>query len=79
MPYPFPSDVQQMVEARLSSGQYENEDDVLRDALRALTEVDDDLAAVREAIDEWRSGDEGTPLTEAFDEIRNANGTERTT
>lgn len=70
MPYPFPSDVQQLVESHLASGRYSTEDDVLRDALRALADEEDDLVAVREAIDEWRAGDEGTPLTEAFDQVR---------
>ena len=76
MSYSFPPDVQHLVQARLSSGQYQSEDDVLRDALRALTEEDEDLAAVREAIDQWRAGDDGTPLAEAFDEIRRAINTE---
>ena len=72
MSYSFPPDVQQMVESHISSGHYQNEDEVLRDALRALTEEDEDVAAVRAAIDLWRAGDEGTPLAEAFEEIRSA-------
>jgi putative addiction module CopG family antidote len=70
MSYSFPPDVQQLIAARLSSGQYGSEDDVLRDALRALSEEDEDLAAVREAVAEWRAGDQGRPLAESFDEIR---------
>ena len=70
MPYSLPPDIEQMVKARLLSGQYENEEDVLRDALRAMAEADEDLAAVREAINEWRAGDAGTPLAAAFNEIR---------
>ncbi len=70
MNYPFPRDVQQLVEAHLTSGHYTNEDDVLRDALRALQEENEDLAAVKEAISEWRAGDEGIPLEDAFKRVR---------
>ena len=66
----LPPDVRRMVEAKLASGRYQNEEEVLREALRALTEQDEDLDAVREAVAEWKSGDAGTPLTEAFQEIR---------
>lgn len=36
MPYSFPTDVKQIIDAHLASGRYATEDDVLRDALRAL-------------------------------------------
>jgi putative addiction module CopG family antidote len=70
MSYPFPPDLQKLLDARLASGHYSSDDDVLRDALRALNEEDEDLVAVRQAIDEWRAGDPGIPLAQAFDEIR---------
>jgi putative addiction module CopG family antidote len=70
MPYPFPSDVQRMLDVWLSSGQYATEDDVLREALRALNEEHEDLEAVREAVAEWRAGDAGIPVADAFDEVR---------
>lgn len=77
MQYAFPPDLQKLVEAQLATGIYSSEDDLLREALRALTEEDEDLAAVREAIAEWRAGDPGMPLNEAFDEIRrNVHGSE---
>ena len=74
MSYLFPLDVQKFVAARLATGQYASEDEVLREAFRALKDEDADLAAVREALAEWRAGDSGTPLAEAFDEIRRAGG-----
>jgi putative addiction module CopG family antidote len=70
MSYAFPPDLQRLIDSRMSSGQYHSADDLLRDALRALGEENEDLTAVREAIAEWRAGDAGTPLAEAFDEIR---------
>lgn len=42
----------------------------LRDLLRALDQEGEDLQAVQAAVTEWRAGDEGLPLKEAFDEIR---------
>jgi putative addiction module CopG family antidote len=70
MSYQFPPDLQQLVAAHLSSGRYESEDDLLREALHALAEEQEDLAAVREAVAEWRAGDPGVPLDEAFSRVR---------
>ena len=36
----FPHDLQQRVQARLSEGTYESEDELLRDAMNALDELD---------------------------------------
>ena len=76
MSYPFPSDLQQMVNSQLASGRYATEDEVLRDALRALEEEIEDLTAVREAIAAWRAGDDGVPMDEAFERIRRGNAAE---
>ncbi|MCY2995339.1 MAG: type II toxin-antitoxin system ParD family antitoxin [Planctomycetota bacterium] len=70
MTYQFPSDVQQLVSERMASGKYTSEDEVLRDALQSLAEEEQDLEAVHEAVAEWRAGDAGLPLDEAFDSIR---------
>jgi Arc/MetJ-type ribon-helix-helix transcriptional regulator len=40
MHYQFPHDLQQRVTARLSDGTYKSEDDLLRDAMNALDELD---------------------------------------
>ena len=71
MGYQFPADIQERIGARMASGEYRTEDDLLRDALLALDDRQEDLAAVREAIDDWRAGDEGVPLDDAFDSLRN--------
>ncbi|MEW4531203.1 MAG: type II toxin-antitoxin system ParD family antitoxin [Maioricimonas sp. JB045] len=71
MPNPIPSDVQKSIDAQLASGRYSTSGEVLRAALRALEEEEEDLVAVRAAVDEWRAGDEGKPLAEVFDQIRN--------
>ena len=70
MGFAFPSDVQQLIAGRMATGGYATEEDVLRDALRALAEEEEDLVAVREAVAEFRAGDPGLPLDEAFDMVR---------
>lgn len=69
MSYAFPPDLQRLVASRLATGRYQSEDDVLRDALRALSEEDEDRESIRQAIEEWRAGDMGISLDEAFREI----------
>ena len=70
MPYHFPPDVEKLVADRMASGNYETEDDVLRDALQALAEEESDLEALREAIAALKNGDDGAPLDEAIATIR---------
>jgi len=61
MPYSFPPDVNELVCAHMSSGKYASEDELLRAALQALTEEEEDLAAVRESI-----GDPGSARVSRF-------------
>lgn len=70
MGYQFPPDVEELVNRRMASGGYATEDDVLRDALHALAEQADDLAAVEATVAGLRAGEEGQSLTDAFNEIR---------
>jgi putative addiction module CopG family antidote len=58
------------VDDRLAVGSYATEDDVLRDALRALDEEEEDLEAVRDAVRELHSGDAGLPLDQSFELVR---------
>ena len=70
MPYQFPPDIDRLVRERMASGAYSSEDTLLKDALRALAEQEEDLLVVREALADWEAGDPGVPLDEAFDTIR---------
>ena len=70
MPYTIPPDVETLVAHQMSTGRYQTEDDVLRSALEALTQLDEDLAAVQAAVDDWRQGDLGLPLNEVMRRIR---------
>jgi putative addiction module CopG family antidote len=65
-----PPDVEALVAQQVASGRYPSEGDVLRSAMHALTEIDEDLAAVQEALAEWRAGDPGVPLDEAIRAVR---------
>ena len=70
MPYPFPPDLQELVVKQMASGKYESEDELLRNALLALSEDEQDLDAVRESLDDLRDGDLGVPLDDVFAAIR---------
>jgi Arc/MetJ-type ribon-helix-helix transcriptional regulator len=70
MGYPFPPDIQERIGKQMASSAYRSEDELLRDALQALDEVQEDVVAVQEAIAQWRAGDEGDALDEVFDALR---------
>jgi putative addiction module CopG family antidote len=74
MPYAFPPDLQALVGEQMASGKYASEDELLRTALRALLEEEHDLEALRESLAQWRAGDAGVPLDDAFDSIRRRHG-----
>lgn len=67
-----PQDVEVMVARQLASGRYHSDQEVLRSAMLALEELDEDFAAIEEAVDSWRRGELGTPLADAFRQIREA-------
>ena len=73
MPYAFPPDVKRLVESEMASGKYATEDDLLRDALDALSSESTEIEAIESAIAEWRAGDPGAPLADAFDDVRRRN------
>ena len=62
MLYSFPPDVQQLVRERMATGRYASEDDLLREALHALSAEEEGLRAIQEAVAELQAGDEGTAL-----------------
>ncbi|MGD9720400.1 MAG: type II toxin-antitoxin system ParD family antitoxin [Pirellulales bacterium] len=76
MSYAFPSDVQQLIHQQMSRGHYRSEDDLLRDALRALAQqqsaVEPDPIAVegiRRGLADVEAG-RGRPLVEFDAEFR---------
>jgi Arc/MetJ-type ribon-helix-helix transcriptional regulator len=70
MTYHFPADVEERVQARMATGRYASEDEVLRDALDTLDTVEADAREVQVAIDAVNEGDAPMPLNQAFDALR---------
>ncbi len=66
----LPPDVQQLVQDRLATGNYNSAEEVLRAALLSLAEEDEDLRAIQEAIDEARTGAEELSMEEVANRIR---------
>jgi putative addiction module CopG family antidote len=67
--YQFPPDLEDEIKQRMNTGRYESEDEVLREALRALKCRDDELAAIQEGIDDMEAG-RVAPLREFDREFR---------
>ena len=61
-----PPDIQQAIDSHMATGKYATPEDVLRDAFRALQHEDEEVAAIQEAIDEWRQGVADGTVTETF-------------
>lgn len=76
MTYMVPPDVAAIIEAHVKSGRYASEEEVLRDALHALGDAqdDDDWAAIEEALAERDAGAQGVSVEEAFRIVRERNG-----
>ena len=69
MSYQLPADLEQLVAEQIRLGTYGSADDVLRDALRALAERNQDLAAIQAGIDDMEAGNL-KPLSEVDAGIR---------
>ena len=67
--YPFPPDLENEIQAQMKTGQYASQDEVLRNALRALKWRDGEVAAIQEGIDDMQSG-RVKPLCEFDRELR---------
>jgi Arc/MetJ-type ribon-helix-helix transcriptional regulator len=66
----IPDDVQAEIDRQMASGQYPDEEAVLRDAMASLREFDENVADLQLAIDDWLAGDEGMPVDQAAELIR---------
>jgi len=56
MAYEFPPDIEQCVKSQLATGEYQTQDDVLREALNALSRQDEEIRAIREGIADMEAG-----------------------
>lgn len=69
MSYPFPSDIEQLIDEQMASGNYGSTNDVLLHALRALKDFNDSVADIQEGIDDEAAG-RVRPFHEVDAEIR---------
>jgi putative addiction module CopG family antidote len=74
MPRQFSPDVEEQLKECMAAGRYRSEDDVLRDALKALRHRNDELVALKDAIADLEAGDRGMPFDEFIDEFRRKRG-----
>lgn len=56
VPYELPIDVYQEIKQCVASGQYATEDDVLREAIRALKFRDEEIAAIKAGTGDMEAG-----------------------
>jgi predicted transcriptional regulator len=73
MAYQFPPDVQQLIHEAVAFGNYPTEDDLLRDALHALIQRKEDIAAIQAGVADMNAG-RIRPISEVDAEIRNKLG-----
>jgi Arc/MetJ-type ribon-helix-helix transcriptional regulator len=71
----IPADVQQRVKALLGTGRYASEEEILRAAVAALEEQNDDLAAIQSGINDMENG-RYRPFAEFDAEFRKRNQVE---
>ncbi len=71
--YVLPPDVAQLVEDQLAAGRYGTPDDVLRDALRALAERNEDARAIQEGLADMEAG-RTRGLREVAERVRRKHG-----
>jgi Arc/MetJ-type ribon-helix-helix transcriptional regulator len=69
MRYDFPSEIKTMIDDRLATGRYASENEVLQRALRALTEYDETVSDIQQAMYDEAAG-RIRPLHDVDDEIR---------
>ncbi|HYR10978.1 MAG TPA: type II toxin-antitoxin system ParD family antitoxin [Longimicrobium sp.] len=81
MPLPLHPETERLVEERVESGEYESADEVVRNAMRALSQEDQQYAArlealrgeIQKGIDDLDNG-RRVPLDEAFARLKSRRG-----
>ena len=70
MAHEFSETIERLISERMASGKYASEDDLLLDALTSLTDDEEEVRAIQEALDAIDRGEEGVPLDVAFERVR---------
>jgi putative addiction module CopG family antidote len=72
----LPPDLDQQIRHYVTTGQYQTEEDVLRDALRALADEQDVLDDIRQGFEDREAG-RGRPLEDVDADLRKKNNIRR--
>ena len=73
MIHEFPPDLEKQLQEQMIAGAYQSEVDLIRDALRALRDQSEDLAAVEAGLNDLEE-ERVRPLAEVASEIRQKYG-----
>lgn len=73
MIHEFPPDLEKQLQEQMIAGSYQSEVDLIRDALRALRDQSEDLAAVEAGLNDLEE-ERVRPLAEVASEIRQKYG-----
>jgi putative addiction module CopG family antidote len=73
MAYQFPPDLHELIQKQMATGEYGTEDDVLRDALRSLSDQRAEWNAIQVGLQTLDDGNSGVSLDEAFRYVRQNN------
>ena len=69
MPLDVSTELAATIDEEMATGQYDSEEQLLREALLALREQREDFAAIQAGIDDWQSG-RTRPIAEVVADIR---------
>ena len=69
MPLQVSSELAASIDEEMATGQYDSEEQLLREALLALREQREDLASIQAGIDDWQAG-RTRPIAEVATDIR---------
>ena len=68
MSYQFPPDIEERLKARMSDGRYQSEDDVLREAMNALDQLEQDKLIRWEERNRWSTQQSEQGLSKPLDD-----------
>jgi len=69
MSFQFPADIQQSISAYVTGGTFQNEEEVLREAMRLLAQQQQDLASIQRGLEDI-ANDRTRPAEESNEEFR---------
>ncbi len=74
MPSRFSPALEELIRTQMASGGYASEESLLTDALAALAAEGEELSALQEGLDSLNKREPGTPVEQAFSQLRERHG-----